>query len=352
MGTDKERNGCITAWLWVGIVINLALASYCAVTMFSAYSAGLSWALGLGSVLCIVNILGAILLMRWNKTGFYILSASAVLSIAVNLIILGSDALELIGSVVAILIWWAILQAKKNGKSAWSQLESGWDIAHCRHLYQVFGGIIAVLLILTVFAAIKVSKDDSEKTDDLTVVIDDEEMDSTEVNDILVFEEQDTPPDQKDDSKKPEDNPRAAEPAKKSPAPESSRPTQPIESKDDGASTQQEADRELKAAIVEANNTFVPMSAGTGVVITRIYLSGDYVTYVAECDENMIDMNQIKTNKSNLMNELRKSKSNPEVAQFLRMCIRAGKGIAYRYVGDTSGTKVSVFFTNAELKKL
>ena len=51
-----------------------------------------------------------------------------------------------------ILIWWAILHIKKDGLSAWSLLETGWDYKHCRHLYQLFAILVGVFMALTIFA--------------------------------------------------------------------------------------------------------------------------------------------------------------------------------------------------------
>lgn len=92
-----------------------------------------------------------------------------------------------------------------------------------------------------------------------------------------------------------------------------------------------------------------------GMVVTRMYLSGNYVMYVAECDEDLISMDLLEQNKSSMLSELKKmasDKSNAEIHQFVKICANAGKGMGYTYVGDTSGTKVTVRITNAELKSL
>ena len=65
---------------------------------------------------------------------------------------LSLEPVVLLSGLFAILIWWGILQIKKDGVSAWSLLEDGWDYKHCRHLYQLFGFIIGILLILTIVA--------------------------------------------------------------------------------------------------------------------------------------------------------------------------------------------------------
>lgn len=154
MNEGKERHGCVNAWLWIVIISNLGLGIYYAITMFSAYTNIMSLGFGLLSILSTLNVLGAILLMRWNKCGFYLFIVSSVLAALVNLGVLNLEPIVLIWGLFAILIWWGILQIKKDGISSWSLLEDGWDYKHCRHLYQLFGFIIGILLFLTIVAYI------------------------------------------------------------------------------------------------------------------------------------------------------------------------------------------------------
>ena len=152
MNEVKERHGCVNAWLWIVIISNLGLGIYYATMMFSAYTNTMSLGFGLLSILATLNVLGAILLMRWNKYGFYLFVVSSVLAALVNIGVLSLEPVVLLSGLFAILIWWGILQIKKDGVSAWSLLEDGWDYKHCRHLYQLFGFIIGILLILTIVA--------------------------------------------------------------------------------------------------------------------------------------------------------------------------------------------------------
>jgi len=152
MNEGKERHGCVNAWLWIVIISNLGLGIYYATMMFSAYTNTMSLGFGLLSILATLNVLGAILLMRWNKCGFYLFVVSSVLAALVNLGVLNLEPVVLLSGLFAILIWWGILQIKKDGISAWSLLEDGWDYKHCRHLYQLFGIIIGLLLVLTIVA--------------------------------------------------------------------------------------------------------------------------------------------------------------------------------------------------------
>jgi hypothetical protein len=53
----------------------------------------------------------------------------------------------------ASLVWFLILQVKKNGVSAWKLMTNGWDYKHCRHLYQLFMGLAVIFLLITVYAS-------------------------------------------------------------------------------------------------------------------------------------------------------------------------------------------------------
>lgn len=184
MNKGKERHGCVNAWLWIVIISNLGLGIYYATMMFSAYTNTMSLGFGLLSILATLNVLGAILLMRWNKCGFYLFVVSSILAALVNFGVLNLEPVVLISGLFAILIWWGVLQIKKDGVPAWSLLEDGWDYKHCRHLYQLFGFIIGILLILTIVAYTGnhegnpyegiLPSDDSELIEDSVVVADDE----------------------------------------------------------------------------------------------------------------------------------------------------------------------------------
>lgn len=151
MNDLKQRHGCVTFWLWLITLMNLGMALYYSVLMFEA-NASKILGFGLLSFLCVVNVLGGILLMRWNKLGFYMLLVTSIVAVMVNVGLFGLPSTTILSSLFAVLIWWAILQIRKNGVSAWKQMNGGWDYKHCRHLYQVFVGIIVFVFILTIIA--------------------------------------------------------------------------------------------------------------------------------------------------------------------------------------------------------
>lgn len=67
-------------------------------------------------------MVSAILLLRWNRWGFYLMILSSMISLLVNLIMNEIPLLQTVSSLLGILIWWAILQIRYQGISVWKQL--------------------------------------------------------------------------------------------------------------------------------------------------------------------------------------------------------------------------------------
>lgn len=109
----------------------------------------------------------------------------------------------------------------------------------------------------------------------------------------------------------------------------------------------------LKKAIAEANNSY-PMKVEEGIVAKKCYLDGEYVMYDYECDEDVIDMDILSQNRSNIKTAIKKNLKNAdsETLMFKRMCEKANKGIGYKYIGNTSGKSVLIEINNKELKNM
>jgi hypothetical protein len=69
-----------------------------------------------------VQVIGLVLLLRWKKIGFWIITVVSGVSLMINLTI-GGIVLQTIGAIIGIVIYWGVLQLKKNEKTAWEQLE-------------------------------------------------------------------------------------------------------------------------------------------------------------------------------------------------------------------------------------
>jgi predicted amidophosphoribosyltransferase len=122
--TDRERHGFTSFWLILSLIFNLFAA---ATSLFypewlAEYSEISSGLMMLSGFLLIIGSIECILLLCWKKIGFWILIGNSVISMIINLVDGENIGMVLFG-LVSILIWWAILQIRKNGRSTWEQLE-------------------------------------------------------------------------------------------------------------------------------------------------------------------------------------------------------------------------------------
>lgn len=104
--------------------------------------------------------------------------------------------------------------------------------------------------------------------------------------------------------------------------------------------------------MVRETNKQMPIDYGNGLINTKLVREGNYIVYYYSCNEDYYDidlMNEsIPTMKAEILKEL-------NVDSFLfnelrKTCKNAGCGIAYFYVGKTSGKIAKVFIKPKELR--
>lgn len=155
MAADKrKRNKFLTGLLVFGIFgyFLVAIAEIVLMLEFKGYSGYSGYVIGFGlsAMFAMANVLGILLIMRWRKNGFYLLLLSLFLSAVIDHSLFEEKYSISVVYLTACLIGFAALQLKSNGKSTWSQLQPGWDPAHCRHIYQIFTAVEIILFIFTV----------------------------------------------------------------------------------------------------------------------------------------------------------------------------------------------------------
>lgn len=149
---SKQRNVIITFILWLTILVNIAMTIGFVASMYATKAMDETLGLGLCSMFTFANVLGAILLLRWNKYGLGLIANSVILISIVYAYVLNLGFIPTFPFIGTVVLLFLILQIRKGGKSAWSQLNSGWDTRHCRHIYQIFVVIELILFILTLIA--------------------------------------------------------------------------------------------------------------------------------------------------------------------------------------------------------
>ncbi len=163
MNYERQRNGFVTFWLWLGIVCSVFSGIFGSIVM-SSYSnlgyygiqlvaAGVDYShaasqLEDASIMLVItnilaaicNLIGYIMLLKWKKTGFWLIIIATVVVSSIIIYAMGiiSEAYseiglyldstvttitQVVGSFIGWIILWAILQIKKNGISCWSQLD-------------------------------------------------------------------------------------------------------------------------------------------------------------------------------------------------------------------------------------
>ncbi|MBD5211440.1 MAG: hypothetical protein HDS77_09330 [Bacteroidales bacterium] len=160
---ERQRNGFVTFWLWLGIVcsvisgiiVSIAMSSYSNLGYYGIqlteagvdYSHAASQLEDASIMLVITNILAAIcnligyiMLLKWKKAGFWLIIVATVVVSSMTIYAMGliSEAYSEIGlyldstittitqvggTFIGWIILWAILQIKKNGISCWRQLD-------------------------------------------------------------------------------------------------------------------------------------------------------------------------------------------------------------------------------------
>lgn len=124
---QKQRHGCVTAWLIFIIVANSIIAvihifanQFILDALPRNTSASLIILLGFIGV---ANVVFAVVILQWKKIGFFGFAAASVVTFIINLS-LGSGILQALLGLLGVAILYGVLQIKnENSVSAWELLE-------------------------------------------------------------------------------------------------------------------------------------------------------------------------------------------------------------------------------------
>lgn len=120
----KQRHGCVTFWLWLVLILNAGFTLQYLVSLADADPLLPVPTVSLLALLGACNVYAALLLLRWNKTGFFLFIFSSLAALVINMTLLDLHPVQSLSSLVGIAIWWGVLQIRRDGHSAWSQMES------------------------------------------------------------------------------------------------------------------------------------------------------------------------------------------------------------------------------------
>lgn len=343
----KQRHGCVTCWLWLVLVVNAFITVVFIFNMFETALHQAPISEGVLAMLSTCNVFASLLLMKWNKTGFYIFIVSTVLTLLVSLFKLNANLTGSLYSIVGIAIWWAMLQIKHNGVTAWSMMSDGLDFDRCRNVYLAFVSTLSFQLLLLLFAMLIWPK--IYNADEAPISYADESpievsADETATDPLEVYDEDSDASDEMDSVAYVVEE---SEPAVSSTPAVSSNTKRAAE--DNASRESREALETLRQGIKEIA---LPINAGSGVTITEIYLTDNNLVYVALCDENLVNIEALNQAKAQVKQGILSSATaSSEARSIIELCIKAKRGMLYIYKGDTSGKTCRVQITTSELSK-
>lgn len=143
-----RRNIIVTILLWIYLLTCIIGTTVCIVSMARAWQPENVLGQGLCAMFSLANILGLILLFRWDKNGFWLLGTGVTFIVLVSMFLLAGDIPMIIFGGVVLVLLWSALQIKTGRISVWRRLKSGWDMQRCRHIYQLFTLVEIVLFII------------------------------------------------------------------------------------------------------------------------------------------------------------------------------------------------------------
>jgi hypothetical protein len=124
MSEQKQRHGCLTAWLILMIIGNSASAlMYLLGGGFVKQSLPdmPDWALPILIVFSLFNLVCAIALFKWKKWGFWGFCVSSIVALVINIII-GIRISMSLGGLIGVALLYGVLHIGKENKG-WPQLE-------------------------------------------------------------------------------------------------------------------------------------------------------------------------------------------------------------------------------------
>ncbi len=123
---NKQRHGCVTAWLILMIIANsftAILYLFAGDTVSQNFPGGISNTMMiLLGIIGIGNIIFSVLLFKWKKIGFWGFIFSSIVALAINLNIGISIGQSLFG-LAGIAVLYGVLQIKKDTVTAWDNLD-------------------------------------------------------------------------------------------------------------------------------------------------------------------------------------------------------------------------------------
>lgn len=134
----KDRNGFVTFWLWLGIIVNSCLTIFWFSHIFSSVGLWEATPEPLSSrivtfICSLLLTIGNVMLFLWLKSGYYLLVGVGIVE-SICFILCGMTIKVVLAVLSPLLILYLVLQCTKNGKTCWEllgyKLPKSDEIAH------------------------------------------------------------------------------------------------------------------------------------------------------------------------------------------------------------------------------
>ncbi|MDE6444338.1 MAG: hypothetical protein K2K64_07970 [Muribaculaceae bacterium] len=116
--------------------------------------------------------------------------------------------------------------------------------------------------------------------------------------------------------------------------------------------TEEETNRLMLDNQIRMENSKIPYRIDKGLNVTNIEDNGTSLVYTCEVDENLYELDDMGNAKDELKNDMKKMMKDKAMRQQAEILASLNKGFEYHYVGKTSGKKVIVAFSGAELAEI
>lgn len=107
-------------------------------------------------------------------------------------------------------------------------------------------------------------------------------------------------------------------------------------------------------AQANATNSQCPLQIAQGMVMERMNLAGSYLVTNIKVDESVFSIAAANRNKEAIKQNIVSAfnPNDPSMQVMIQLCVQCGKGIAYRYVSNTTGNDCIIYITPEEVAQL
>ena len=107
---------------------------------------------------------------------------------------------------------------------------------------------------------------------------------------------------------------------------------------------------------VESFKQGLPMDLGSGLIAIDCQLLAKEVLYIYEMDEDYYELENTRETRQSMKalvaGSMQDEKGSSDFRKMLQLCVQSGRGLGYQYVGDQTGTTITIHFTDQELERL